>query len=197
MKKRLGRLLTLFCTLAVVLVAGCNPQLQQEVSSLKKDAETLTNEVKDLREQLSKLEIQLNMHEFLQEAYKSAVFDPAADQGFQRVDSSVCSFAVSIEDVQPFADGSRVRISIGNLSAADVTDVKLKVEWGARIPKQGGRKLVDWQKSLQEKTIPLTERLRSGYWNRVAFTVPGTPPQQLGYLKLSMETGQIFLVKPP
>jgi Protein of unknown function (DUF3251) len=128
--------------------------------------------------------------------YSSVQLDPA-QRGYGRVDADVGTFAVSLQDVRPFADSVRVRLTVGNLSAATFSGAKLTLKYGRRMPNGSepdyGAALNAWSASLQTKLESITERLLPGHWNPVQVTLPGIQPKDLGYLEVSISTDQIFM----
>jgi hypothetical protein len=128
--------------------------------------------------------------------------DPTARE-FERLDTSLGTLAVAINDVQPFADGVRVVLAVGNLTSATLRNLRIKAAWGKRPPTHEtgdlggshGEELALWMKSLKEKTINPTQTLRPGYWNKVSLTLPDTPPQEFGYLEISIDSAAIALTE--
>ena len=135
----------------------------------------------------------------MRDRYKNATYDPAAGEGFSRLDTSVGSFAVSIQDVRPHADGVKVRLHVGNLTTVTIKGGTFKVKWGPRMPASEGEDWLthytDWEKTLKEKEVKFTDELRPGTWNNVTLTLPGIRPEQFGYLELSMNTERISLLQ--
>lgn len=221
-------ILLLLCFLSTLLI-GCNSQFMKDVAELKnrigevRNLETrigqqeseiielkktiarLSQEVESNAKQLAQVRSGLDLHLLRQDPFKSATFDPASGEGFFRLDTSIGSFAVSVQDVKPHADGVKVRLHVGNLTTATVNGGTFKVKWGLRMPsfdeKQdpatGGsrfmsedefnktlhvreewfRRYDDWQGSLKEKKLSFTDVLRPASWNSVTLMLPGTQPQ--------------------
>ena len=92
--------------------------------------EAQSQRIKDLEKKVVVLQVQASRET---NKWKSAEFDPA-DEGFQRIDSNVASFAVSIGNLQPYGDGSRLTVKIGNPAAATFSNAKLNVKYGPRYP---------------------------------------------------------------
>jgi hypothetical protein len=129
--------------------------------------------------------------------YSVATFDPA-EAGFQRIDTSFGMFAVSFEDVQPFADGIKVTISLGNPSSASFNGVVANLKYGPRQNMQIGdadssAKYAAWSASLQSKEVTLNEILRPGKWNPVSVILPNIDPKNFGYLEVRLTTSTLSL----
>lgn len=170
----------------VLILCGCD---LTGATTTQLDAQS--GRIEELEKKVGQLENQVFFLELSKNPFETASFDPAADEGFQRIDTSVGTFAVSVEEVKAHADGVKVRLSVGNLTSATVSGATFKVKWGAR---RGNENFVEWQKALGEKEQKVTEDLRPGTWNPVTLTLPGLPPDKFGYLELGMQTSQIRLV---
>ena len=166
-------------------------KLQEQNESLSKNVEFVTKQVNDLLQRVMDLE---------RAPYGTAQLDPTVRE-FQRLDTPVGILAVTIKNVQPFADGVRVLLAIGNPTSAALGNVEVKAKWGKRRPtyKAGEaypQETKSFLDSLHEKSIKLTNDLKPGYWNKVTLTLPGTPPQEFGYLELSIASAGIALFEP-
>jgi len=180
------RKLVLVLAICTVLLIGCN---ETKISGLQSAVTAQGQKTAELEKKLSELETKIWFLELTRNPYERAVFDPAAQEGFQRVDTSVGTFTVVIEDVKPYADGVKVRLSVGNLTSATVSAGVVKVKWGQRRSKE--IPYADWEKTLSETEQKITNDLRPATWNRVTLTLPGIPPEKLGYLEVSMDATQL------
>lgn len=130
--------------------------------------------------------------------YSSVQLDPA-QRGYGRVDAGVGMFAVALTDVRPFADSVRVRLNVGNLSAATFSGAKLTLKYGRRMPNGSEPDYAAawsaWSAGIQTKEESITEHLLPAHWNPVQVTLPGIQPKDLGYLEVSISTDQILMYK--
>jgi len=186
-------------TVSLGAVTGCDSGASGRIAEAEKTIQMQSGKIEALETRVDDLESKVLLLDFSKDQYKSATFDPS-DQGFERLDTSVGTFAVSVQQVSAHADGVRVRLHVGNLTTAAVNGGKFKVKWGSRMPKTGekgwAKQFASWQKSLLEKETSFTEELRPGTWNNVNLVLPGLPPERFGYLELQMETDQIKLLVP-
>jgi len=125
--------------------------------------------------------------------YNSATFDPGASEGYNRINSSSGFFIIILEKVEPYLDGVRVHVRIGNLMFATYKGFKLKAKWGERFDSIDDYN--EWKSSLKEKEISFTENLQAGRWNNVNFVLSPVVPKEFGYLELSIETDTVSLSK--
>jgi hypothetical protein len=177
---------------SLLLAIACTSGQDQRVELGQLDAR-----VRALEDSVRWFRLTMSLQQLRRDVYKTATFDPAAGEGFSRLDTSVGSLVVSIQQVTPFADGVRVRLHIGNLTSATINGGTMKVKWGSRMPElfadSTGAAYDRWSKSLKEREVKFLETLQPGTWNNVNLTLPGTPPTQFGYLNLEMEVQNISM----
>ena len=82
---------------------------------------------------------------------------------------------VSIQDVKPFADGSRVRLDVGNLTTATVIGCTFFAAYGLRAP--DNVESFGQRPKMRTKEIKVTKDLRPGVWNRDAYS-PWCPTER-------------------
>jgi hypothetical protein len=199
MQKTITLALLLACT---ALQPSCNqnttPPAHQTPEPSNEAITALQAQVMELRAQLNGLQTEFETE---RNRYLSATLDPT-EPSFQRVDAtgSFGSFAVSVEDVRAFGDGVRLRMALGNLSSASYNGVIVTIKYGPRQPSDysapdWASREVAWTKSLQQKTVTLTDSLHPGHWNPVEITIPGIAVDRFGYLDVSLQTNNISLAK--
>jgi len=196
------RLKTSALLTCITLVGGCTQQAgvnnDARIDALDVQIAELQDAVSALRTQLQKVRNDAFIAKSTQSQYLTAAFDPAADSKYQRVDTSLGPFAVLVEDIKSYADGSSVILRIGNLTSASVGDCKLILKFGARAPTDTEaddyiERTDAWGKSLRTTTLELNEKLLPGTWNKVRTTLPGISPDHLGYIEVSMQTGSLWM----
>ncbi len=105
------------------------------------------------------------------------------DEGYSLVRYDLGTLTVAIDDISPYANGSKVTLRFGNPLASAVTGLKAKVEWG--MTDEEGKSKAD---TIRSKDITLTEVLMPGAWTRSTFVLDGLPPSSLGIVRLSNVT---------
>jgi hypothetical protein len=199
------RTLTLGFT-AAALASGCaQPQAPNDQAAIIKALGTRVQEISDqlqeVTQQLNKQRQDIDSNTSTTavlrtevESYGQATLDPA-QRGFARVDANVGTFAVSLNDVQPFADGVRVHLDLGNLSSATFgSTTTLNLKYGKRMPQESQGWPV-WKASLREKKETVTEKLLPGHWNPVQVVLPGIEAKDFGYLEVSISTDMVYMAK--
>lgn len=176
-------------SLCALALTGCSSDLEARLAATEAALTDARAQIEKLQEGSVTSNVKfwkMDQHVKAHPDYSTAEFDPAAQEGFQRIDTSMGSVIVRVEGVSPAADGSAIDLSIGNLLAADLTGIRLSATWGPRAPSEDDDYL-GWLGGLSEKEISIDAPLKSGFWNAVKIKLPGMPPSQLGYLKLAVD----------
>lgn len=147
----------------------------------------LVTQIEDLQIKVSNLEeankklgkdvLDLTFNNILSD--QSTAFLTAGSDGYSLLRADFGLVAVKIEDIKAYASGTRVELSIGNLSDATVVGLNATVDWGAMDAK--GLPNFD---AVKSKSTSWAESLKPGSWNKVSVTLEGTPPSELGYIRL-------------
>lgn len=87
-------------------------------------------------------------------------------------------FLVMVENVEPYADGQRITLAIGNPFNADFVGFKGLFVYG---------------NPTQSKEESFTSRLRAGAWSRVNVILPRLPANQLDSINFSMAMNSVAL----
>ena len=122
---------------------------------------------------------------------------------FSTVKSDVGTFLVSCQGVEPYLEGYKVHLQIGNPMAMLVSNPKITVEWGAALPKPGAdikdnnSAYQAWKTSLQQTSITLNSNLRPGFWNDVEIVVSPAKANELDHFMVSIQTDSVSLTHPP
>jgi len=165
--------------------------LQQQVAQLKQALARLDSNVDGLWREVLQAKAKLD-------AYRAVQLDLASPHKFQRIDSGTGSFLLSVEDAIAYLDGYKIRLNIGNPSAARYDGFKLKVKWskGYDFSNFEAVSYLQWQKAIREKEVSFTEALQPGTWNRVEMILSPAGADELGYLEVSLDTETVSLIKP-
>jgi hypothetical protein len=136
------------------------------------------------------LDDRLDRMEKLIGRYDAATLKPGMT-GYSLLATDIGRIAVAVADVQPFANGTRVLLDFGNPTSARLTGMKARIEWGANdsrgLPMIGG--------SVQSLAFTAPEPLPPGSWRQYKVDLPGIPPTQLGWIRVSaFDSGTVDLL---
>lgn len=114
----------------------------------------------------------------------------AADGGYSLVRADIGMLAMKIEDMAPYADGTKVTLSIGNPSNVTIRGLKTTIEW--KDPDATETNSL----AHESKVVTFSNDLRPGSWTKVDVVLPKVKPEQLSQLSFSdFSHGSISLLK--
>jgi len=171
----------------LVAAPGCADRSQ--VVLLEKKIADMEAHVEELKATVERLESQKSFDEFLRNMEEVAYLTPGAE-GYSTIQTDIGRMTVSLENVQPYANGTRVTVGFGNLTSATVNGAKAKVEWGS-VDDKG----VPNNDSAKSRQVSFSQSLRAGAWTNVQVVLEGVPPTELGFVRIKevMHTGVSLL----
>lgn len=165
----MNRLLYLAIIFCAIQISGCDQS--SNVSTLESKVASLEKEIADLRQKVE-------LNQMVSGWDKVAYLTPGSD-GYSLVKSDLGVLTVGIANIAPYANGSKVTLQFGNLSAATIDGLKAKLEWGA-VDKNG----TPINESAKSRDVSFNEPLISGSWTNSNVVLEGVPPQELGFVRL-------------
>jgi Protein of unknown function (DUF3251) len=128
---------------------------------------------------------------------REALLDPAS-KSYSRVDSQVGFFLMSCQNVQPFLDGYKVTLHVGNPQNTDYSGFKLKTRWGSKYKGDWSDQpaVANWLHSLKTQEFTFTSTLLRGRWNEAEITLGETSLDQMGALQVSIDANVVSLGLP-
>lgn len=123
-------------------------------------------------------------------------------------------FPILVENAEPFLDGHKVTLRIGNLTGATMTGVELRIAYGPRRPALPNipmgtvaakaseawvdyfGKLEEAKKKMRTITVQAGKVLAPSSWTLVAVTLSPSKPEDLGRLEVGVENSGVSLSQP-
>ena len=166
-----------------LLTCGCTDpneltQLRQSVQQAQNDLTQVKNQLAATQKEVEELKVQLSVDKFMKDLDSVAYLTPGSD-GYSFVQSRLGMVTVSLEDVQPYANGSRITLRFGNPMSATLNDVKATLEWGTLNAK--GQPDND---SARSREFTFNQSLRAGAWTNVLVTLEAVPPTAFGFVRV-------------
>ena len=153
-------------------IFGCSDSsLQHKVNDQEKAIQQLKTDVESLKADVSTAKLQ-------QEISEIAYLTPG-ERGYSILKTAMGAVTVSLDDVQAYANGSKVRLRFGNLTSASMTGAKAKVEWGS-VDAKGS----PINEEAKTKDFDLVKQLPPGTWTDVDVILDGVPPTNLGFVRV-------------
>ena len=186
------------------------PTAQEQIKALSQEVKALGEEVRRLKVANETImsavsNINSSLRDIMPLENDAAELDPSGT-GYQAVATSEGRFFLSVEKTEPYLDGQRVYLKIGNPSLVTFNGCRAEVRWNTRPPKRAKQPenwtilaqeldaLDSWEKKARSQEFDLTTSLLPGAWTAVNFVLPETESSQLGYLKVKLTVNRaVFL----
>ena len=149
------------------------PQVQRIV-------ETLEARVTALEKSADRLSLDKDLAEIARKVEYTAVLQPS-DTGYSSLKTEIGVLVVQLTDIQPYANGSKVELTFGNPTAAQIRGLKLHLAWGG--------------KELSERDHTLTDALAPGSWTTVTLPLDGVAPAQFTNLVVKYQGYEGMLLR--
>lgn len=175
---------------AVTLLSACeqssqttaqNPAvagLEIQAKELNKEIQVLRSELRMLESDMRSLKQKVTLNDLMNRIEGVAYLTPEAS-GYSILKTDLGVLTVSLQNVQPYANGSKVTLRFGNVISATVNGLKGTVEWGS-IGKDGSQ----IPESVKSREVQFAELLRPGSWTNVDVVLEGTVPAELGFVRV-------------
>lgn len=157
---------------AGLMLTGCGQNVSMETIQNSSD------EIQALQEKVDGLQQQIEIMDFLRNLERVAYLKPG-DEGYTVIQSDIGFLTVALEDIKPYANGSKVTLNFGNATAATINGLNARIDWGS--VGDDGAPINDKAKSREVK---FSETLRAGAWTRANVVLEGIPPTELGFVRL-------------
>jgi outer membrane murein-binding lipoprotein Lpp len=171
------RVIGVFVVIAAAsFLAGCVDTAAQDANAAKVVALEAT--VKELETKIEALESARRVEEF-ERGFDSIAYMTPGAEGYNVIRTDLGYLTVQLQNVEPYANGSRVTLRIGNVTGATINGAKAKIEWGSVDDK--GSPQNDQAKS---RDVEFSRSLRAGAWTNVPVVLEGVPATQLGFVRV-------------
>jgi hypothetical protein len=129
-----------------------------------------------------------------------AVFDAANSTGFSRINTDSGFFLVALKNVEPYLDGYRISLDVGNPLSATYKNLKFNVSWGKKYDSKESANdpnaYQKWLSALHTKEISVVDDLAAGTWNKVQLVLSPAKSDELGYISIKLTTDTASLRRP-
>jgi Protein of unknown function (DUF3251) len=150
----------LFSIIIGLAATSAAAQRRPANTSSAPDVAALEKRIKSLESKVYALEYKLDKD-------NSVELDTSSDV-YQRVNSNNGSFLVRVIRAEPYLNGYKVFLAIGNTTTATFSGFDLSLKWGTTEPSPGEfAKWMTWFNSLNKKTQSFVQDLEPGRWNQV------------------------------
>lgn len=160
----------------LALLTGCINE--EKMSSLDLRVKHLEDTIRSLKFENQGLRSKIEDHELLRNLRELAYLTPNSAK-YSIIDTDIGKLTVSLLNIQPYANGSKVTLRIGNLTTAHILGLKVNIDWGT-VDSQGNPNNSD----ARSREVSLGEIAFSGSWMNTDVVLEGIPPASLGFVRL-------------
>jgi hypothetical protein len=162
--------------------AALNRRLNDSESELTKAESKLTKaeiDVATLQREVAALRQKQEFDDLIKDWDKVAYLTPGA-RGYSTVGFDLGVLTVKLEDVKPYANGSKVTLRFGNVLSSAINGVTATIDWG-KVNEKG---IAD-DSSAKSKEMTFNQTLPAGAWTSISIVLDGIPPAELGFVRVS------------
>jgi hypothetical protein len=171
------------------------------VSEERADIELLKDKFNVLKDKLDELAKELQQQKEM--SHQEQVTIDFSKETFTTIKTPVAEFFISPIDAQPYLDGYKLTLHIGNPTSARFSGVTLKVKWGALLERRTDlddaeltAHVKKWLNDQKSQTIKITESLLPGKWNKVEIVAVPATAEGIRNVRIQIEVESAFLTNP-
>jgi len=146
----------------------------EDVTAIRQEIDALKIELTDLKKKQASAEWDNMMRDF-----ERVAFLRPGDEGYSAVRFDLGVLTVSLVDITPYANGTKVQLQFGNPLSSTVNGLKTKLEYG-----HTDEKGVPDNANAKSKDVTFNEALRPGAWTTVSVVLDGVKPSDLGFVRV-------------
>jgi hypothetical protein len=190
----------------IMICAGCSndAEYQDRLSKIEDDLIKLQSKIERLPKNVAtKFDFELCEGLIQEITSKSATVYPDRKE-FSFCRNEYGAFPVTIEDVQPYLDGYKVQMCIGNLTAAQMNNVVIHVDYGPRVrdfqPGKGKEIMEQYLESArinserkQSLSVNVTKSLPAASWTSFEVIIVHVSAEDIGQLEVGLDIKGIGL----
>jgi hypothetical protein len=180
---------SLVAAVAAVVVNGCSdPKLQARVATLEQQNIELASTIDKQQSQIRDLALDVMILKSGDVAYLNST-----SEGYSVARSSLGTFAVSLEKVEPYLAGFKLTFAIGNVTTATFDAAKLKVRWNSAARQVAQAVAAPTEPKNNEKETTLSQQLRPGAYTRAQVILSPATVEDIKELWVEVETNRMSL----
>lgn len=182
-------LTSIFAIIISLIITSCEQNNNNEAAILKLE-KILVEQKADLNELKKEiLEISAQLYKMKIEKFSTqvATFNPD-NKEFQIIQTSLGMFFIQIDNIQPYGNGYKVFVSIGNPNFATFSNINIKITYG-KSDKNGNFDLL----SAHNYKTTLLKNLLPGFWNNESFILAPAEKEDLQNIWIHIEPTQTAL----
>lgn len=184
----------------VFMLAGCDKIIDEKVSKKVEEAEEQNiKNVNDLNIKIIELERRIIVNEILNKVLADKIdktFDFQAlvsteGQGYGIARTKHGPFLINVEKVEPYMDGVKLKVSIGNITNATFSGADIVAKWGREY--KNGDDFDEWEKAQKEKKITTPVTFFPGSYASVNLILTPAKSDEIKTIKIGIQFDRLSL----
>jgi hypothetical protein len=151
----------------------------------------LEEKITAAEERIEELDVRLLLAEAELQEGKEVPID-CTNPSYVRIESNNGTFLVVCEEAEPYLDGFRLNLLIGNPSTLRYHGVDLQLSWHRSRLARAFK-----PEEIKKVTRSISEPLIPGSWNRLSVVITPTRQEELGDLRMSIAARTVSLSEAP
>ena len=203
----------LLASVLLLSLVGCKQAEDRRIAELERQVKELQNEtasrtwvsncffvvggsLDSLDRDIKRLRLDADWRAILEQNRHVVRLDPT-QKSYQRLETENGALMVAFDSMEPYLDGYRVTLQIGNPSLLTYAGFEATTTWGPSW--EGGQTnsntadITHWQSLQHTNVVRLTDRLLPGTWNYVNLVIAPAKPDEIRNLELFIKTDSISL----
>ena len=209
-----------YLTLIALLLSACDkpPQTTPRVDALEKKISDLEQRIKSEEHEtfqlhLDSFKLRLDLQERIEALKERTATIDLNSTGYSFLDTGGGVILISCHGAEPYLNGHRIKLRLGNPLNMRFSGFKLKFKFGRKPPNPPTIKGMNgsdflkageawkrdydaWKESLRSAEGSYTVDLSPGAWKTVQATLPQTIAADIAYVEVRIETDIISLRAP-
>ena len=159
---------------------------QREMADLRAEIESLQKRVEYFGARENLLALHVNDKQDREDSVSLDFTQP----DYRRLNTDNGFLLVAAEQAVPYQNGFKISLKVANPLSVSYSGLTAKIRWAKRYDTNQFTpdSYAAWQKSIREKNVSLPDVLEKGTSKKIELTVAPATAEEIGYVKLSINT---------
>jgi hypothetical protein len=182
--------------LCLLPLVACAPARDESIDARLASLERQVQEAEEVARRELKENVDIIFEEMVKDEASRAQREVRLDctsTEFSWLEYRSLAFPIACKGAEPYLDGFKLNLNIGNLYSAEFSDLALELTWGAtfleRIRSQG-------QEEPRSKIVRSSEVLHPGVWNSVEVVISPAERADPTNVRVRLEVERVRLRQP-
>lgn len=148
------------------------------------ESKTINEKIKNLENDVDLLKLQMSIKE---EGYAYVSTEEIA---YSTAKNNFGSFPIVAKKVEPYLDGYKIHLEVGNMTTASFNGAKVTVKWG---PPYDSNKPNEYERNQKKKDLDLTTTFLPGSYGGFDVVLSPAKPEEIKTIYVTINFNQLAL----